>query len=233
MKSFFLTSEFKTVPEVGNVAFDQGASYKVTAGKITKETNSFEEVTKQVIAYLEGGYYNPSYHITGDSRYSASGETMFGIDRKTGKTINTSTAGKEFWAKIDAAQKTTKWKWNYIPPDPLQKELLDLAVRMMKPLYDTLMKTYIGDAKLQSAIESDGRLLFNFVYACWNGAGWFEGYAAEIKKAYKNGKTNSEDLLKLFVSRRIFNENVLLKGNKQNSLIEQGGAKIQKLVGLT
>jgi hypothetical protein len=224
MKSFFLTSEFKTVPEVGNVAFDQGASYKVTAGTIAKKANSFEEVTKQVIAYLEGGYYNPSYHITGDSRYSASGETMFGIDRKTGGTINTSTAGKQFWSKIDAEQKTTKWKWNYIPPDPLQKELLNLAVKMMKPLYDTLMKTYIGDAKLQSIIESDGRLLFNFVYACWNGSGWFQRWATEIKKAYKNGKTDSEDLLKLFVSLRV---------TSSNSLIAQGGAKIQKLVGLT
>jgi hypothetical protein len=61
------------------------------------------------------------------------------------------------------------------------------------------------------------------VYACWNGPGWFKRWATEIKKAYKGGKTNSEDLLKLFVS---------LRATSSNSLIAQGGAKIKELVGL-
>jgi hypothetical protein len=224
MNSFFLTNEFKSTQPTTGESFDGGASYKVSAGTITKDVKKFEEVTRQVIAYLEGGYYNPKYHITGDNRYSASGETMFGIDRKAGGTINTTKAGKAFWSKIEAAQKDKKWKWNYIPADPLQKELVDLAIQIMKPVYDSNMKAYIADPKLQSIIESDGRLLFNFVYACWNGPGWFQRWSQQIKKAYKNGKTNSEDLLKLFVSLRV---------TSSNSLIAQGGAKIQKLVGLS
>jgi hypothetical protein len=225
MKAFFLTSEFKgsTPSPASGIAFEQGASYKVTVGKITKEASSFAEVTKQVVAYLEGGYYNPAYHSTGDSRYSTSGETMFGIDRKAGGTINTTEAGKKFWSKIDTAQKTAKWKWNYIPPNPLQKELLDSVVQIMKPVYDSNMKKYLADPALQKVIESDGRLLFNFIYACWNGPGWFKGWAREIKKAYKSGKTSSEDLVKYFVALRV---------TSTNSLISQGGRKIKELVGL-
>jgi hypothetical protein len=148
---------------------------------------------------------------------------MFGIDRKAGGSINTTEAGKKFWSKIDTAQKTAKWKWNYIPPNPLQKELLDLAVQVMKPVYESNMKKYLADPTIQKIIESDGRLLFNFVYACWNGPGWFRGWAREIKKAYKSGKTTSEELTKYFVAMRV---------NSTNSLISQGGSKIKSLVGL-
>jgi hypothetical protein len=148
---------------------------------------------------------------------------MFGIDKVAGGSINKTKAGIAFWKKIDEAQTKTKWKWNYIPPDPLQKDLLDLAVQVMQPVYESNMKAYIADANLQKIIESDGRLLFNFVYACWNGPGWFQRWSKEIKKAYKAGKTDSEDLLKLFVS---------LRTSSSNSLINQGGNKIKKLVGL-
>ncbi len=223
MKAFFLTSEFKSVQPTENVTFDQGKSSNVPTGTIKKEISKFAEVTKQVIAYLEGGYYNPRYHITGDSRYGTSGETMFGIDKVAGGSINKTKAGIAFWKKIDEAQTKTKWKWNYIPPDPLQKDLLDLAVQVMQPVYESNMKAYIADANLQKIIESDGRLLFNFVYACWNGPGWFQRWSKEIKKAYKAGKTDSEELLKLFVS---------LRTSSSNSLINQGGNKIKKLVGL-
>jgi hypothetical protein len=223
MKAFYLTSEFKVVEPTTGESFDGGASYTVSAGKITKDTKKFEEVTKQVIAYLEGGYYNPQYHITGDKRYGTSGETMFGIDRVAGGSINKTKAGIAFWKKIEEAQKNSKWKWNYIPADPLQKDLLDLAVQVMQPVYESNMKAYIADQNLQKVIESDGRLLFNFIYACWNGPGWFQRWAKEIKKAYKGGKTNTEDLLKLFVS---------LRATSSNSLIAQGGQKIKELVGL-
>lgn len=223
MKSFFLTSEFKSSKPGNTEVLDGGKSYEVVVGDIKKEVNTFEEVTRLVIGKLEGGYYNAQIHNTRDSRYKGSGETMFGIDRKTGGTINTSAAGVSFWKKIDAARGNKSWAWNYIPPDPLQKELVDLVIKMMRPLYDSLMKTYIEDKNLQSVIESDGRLFFNFVYAVWNGTGWFKRWARQIKRAYNGGTKNSEDLLKLFVS---------LRANSSNSLIAQGGVKIETLVGL-
>lgn len=232
MKAFFLTSEFKVAPATEDVSFNQGKSYAVVAGTIKKETIKFEEIAKQVIANLEGGYYNPRYHITGNKDYKSSGETMFGIDRKTGGTLNTDPAGVAFWKKIDEAQTKSKWKWNYIPPDPLQKELLDLAVQIIKPLYVKLADKNLKDKNLRAVVEKDGRLFFNFVYAVWNGSGWFQGWAQELSKAYKNGTTDPEDLLELFVSRRIGNRNVLPRGNSQNKLISDGGNKIKILVGL-
>ena len=227
MKSYYLTDTLKSNQSVllnnSNYQFFQGSSYTVTASPVEQKTKSFAEVTRQVIANLEGGYYNPVYHNTGDSRYGASGETMFGIDRKAGGTINTTSAGKTFWSKIDAQQVNTKWRWNYIPPDPLQKELIDSAVTIMKSVYDSNMKSYLADPVLQRVIESDGRLLFNFIYACWNGPGWFQRWAAEIKKAYNGGKKTSDELLRLFVSLRV---------TSSNSLIAQGGQKISALVKL-
>jgi len=236
MASYFLTNEFTPVPSATLAPFETGESYKVTAGKITKEVKDFKTVTRQVIANLEGGYYNPApgYNHPGsrDPRYSTSGETMFGIDRKAGGTINTGAAGKKFWKKIDEIQAKTKWTWNYIPPDPLQTELIDLVIQMQEEPFNRYLKIYVPDSKAQAVIKSDGRLLFNFVYATWNGPGWFQGWGKEISEAYKKGKTSSEDLLKLFVARRINNANVLNGGNKQNSLINQGGNKIKNLVGL-
>ena len=236
MASYFLTDVFTPVPSADSVPFITGESFKVVVGKITKEVNDFKTVTKQVVANLEGGYYNPKpeYNHPGsrDPRYSTSGETMFGIDRKAGGTINESPAGKKFWGKIDAIQKTTKWTWNYIPPNPLQTELLNLVVEIQEAPFNALLAKYVPDPKVREVIKSDGRLLFNFIYATWNGPGWFQGWGAEISEAYKKGKTSSEDLLKLFVARRINNANVLPKGNKQNSLIAQGGHKIKTLVGL-
>ena len=44
-----------------------------------------------IIDKLEGGYYHPDMLEDGrikDSRYSASGETMMGIDRKAGGKIH-------------------------------------------------------------------------------------------------------------------------------------------------
>lgn len=223
MNSFFLTNELKAGSPTSGDAFLVAESYEVSAGKITRAPLNFAEVARQVISNLEGGYFNPKTHAVGDARYSTSGETMFGIDRLAGGSINKTPEGILFWNKIGEAQKGVLWRWNYIPPDPLQKELVDLAIKIIKPGYDSNMKNYLNDEGIQKVIESDGRLFFNFVYACWNGPGWFQIWAKKTKNAYKSGKTSSEDLLKLFVALRV---------TSTNSLIAQGGRKIQTLVGL-
>ena len=154
MRSFFLGTDFKTKRLSANVNrpginFLGTKSSSVPADPVTKETKDFLKVTRQVIAYLEGGYYNPVYHNAGPL-YAKSGETMFGIDRKTGgPELNTSTEGKAFWAKIEAAQKDEKWRYNYIPPDPLQGELVTLAAKMLEVRYERLMNAYIKDKELK------------------------------------------------------------------------------------
>jgi len=244
--SFYLTEKFEPVATTnlqgGSYEFINEASYKVSVGKITKDISDFKTVTKQVIANLEGGYYNPAYHGTGDTRYNTSGETMFGIDRRQGGTINTSKAGISFWQKIEQAQTTKKWTWNYIPPDPLQTQLLDLVVQMMEPRYNDYIRSYVGTKKngkeISDLINKDGRLKFNFIYATWNGPGWFAGFASRVAAAYNSGKKTPDELLKVAVGARINNEGILgggspTKGNSSWSLINQGGIKIAKLVGVT
>jgi hypothetical protein len=44
---------------------------------------------------------------------------------------------------------------------------------------------------------------------------------------------DSEQLASYFVKRRISNKGVLSGGNKQNSLIAQGGQKISKILGIS
>lgn len=205
------------------------------SGSISKETTDFNQICSKVIKELEGGYYHPDMLLDGrikDQRFSASGETMYGIDRKTGGTVNTTKEGKAFWALIDAKGARANWRLEYIPPDPLKTQLLKLCCAMMKKQYDSYLKSYIEDEAIIRTINSDGRLMFNFVYASWNGPGWFQGWAKEIKQKYNSGMTNTDELTAYFVKRRISNAGVI--GNKSNnSLIAQGGKKIAKLLGVS
>jgi hypothetical protein len=79
-------------------------------------------------------------------------------------------------------------------------------------------------------IKKDGRLLFNFVYAVWNGAGWFKKWAEAINDKVKAGETNSDALLQFIVGLR--ETEGLKDGSKPNSLIARGAQKIKKIVGL-
>jgi hypothetical protein len=158
---------------------------------------------------------------------------MFGLDRKAGgAAISTCGPCKQFWGLLDSNGAANKWKWNYIPPDPLRSQLFDLASQIMEPLFNDSLNKYVPETEIQNVIKSDGRLYFNFVYAQWNGPGWFAGWAKEIRTAYKNGTKDPEQLAALFVRRRINNANILKKGNKQNSLIAQGGQKISQITGI-
>ncbi len=206
----------------------------VGGGKISKNM-TFAQVTKAVVINLEGGYYHPAMLKDGrvkDQRYGSSGETMYGLDRKAGgASINSCTPCRQFWGTLDNLGASRSWKWNYMPGDPLQTTLLNLVVEIMEPLFNKTLNSYVPEKEIQAVIKSDGRLLFNFVYAQWNGPGWFKGWANQIRGAYKNGKTSAEDLLVLFVEKRV--DNIGIIGNRSNnSLIAQGGRKIAKIVGV-
>ncbi len=208
-------------------------------GKITKSM-TFEEVTAQVILNLEGGYYHPNMLSDGrvkDGRYGASGETMYGLDRKAGgAAINSCAPCLEFWGLIDNNGASRNWKWNYIPPDPLKTQLLNLAVQIMKGIHQRNLDSNFPvsgrrvseseaqvNKEIRALIESDGRLQFNFVYASWNGSGWFQRWSREIRRAYVSGKRTSDELAAAFVGLRVYST---------NSLIAQGGRKISDLVGI-
>lgn len=226
-------------PTARRTIFSGNTSAVISAPPITKNTKDFATVTRQVIAYLEGGYYNPRTHNLGDSRYSNSGETMFGIDRVAGapasagaENPNAPAAAKEFWKKIGDAQSTGgNWRYLYIPPNPLQDELVDLTIKIIKPQFDLLLRTHYKP-EIRSVIESDGRLLFNVIYAVWNGAGWFEALAKELTDYYNAGNKTADALTRWFVNRRIDATGLLgiTRRDASWSLFNQGGLKIERLI---
>jgi hypothetical protein len=214
-------------------------AYKKALEKLKQNKSNgkvdFNKVTTRVIRELEGGYYHPDMLADGrikDSRYGASGETMYGIDRKAGAPASVTGASAEaFWNKIDDSNARTEWKWGSVPKEPLRSELVTLAADIMKKQYEQNLKYYVKDLALIDVINSNENLLFNFSYASWNGPGWFNGFAKVIKKAYNEGTQDPEKLAKIFVQRRVDNTGII--GNKKNnSLIAQGGGKISKILGI-
>jgi hypothetical protein len=227
----------------------------VGVGSITKETIDFSTIVATVINKLEGGYYHP--HMAKDkpsqfNSYQSSGETMFGLDRHAGHSLYykgkrkssdvqdnlkyiesgeyeySSPEAKEFWTTLDNLDAKTKWDWNYRGGSN-EKKLTDLAGKIIKNQWDDLSKQYLS-SNSKKIIESDGRLLFNFVYAVWNGSGWFKKWATDFNQKVESGETNPDNLLKFIVGMRT--KEGLNSNSNPNSLIAKGGEKIKDLVGI-
>lgn len=201
--------------------------------KVTKEMSTFAQAAKAVLVNLEGGYYNGGGNK--DSRYDASGETMFGIDRKYNGTCPPCV---RFWKIMDDNDAKINWPWLYVPKDPLKTNLFNLAIEIQKPYYETWRDKYLNK-EVKALVESDGRLFYNMVYATWNGSGWFEGFAQILNEAYKAGSTTSDQLLTVITKERISGGyNAYNKGTgkklkpKYASLITQTAYKIAKATGV-
>lgn len=210
----------------------------LTTGNITSAPLTFGQVVKLVIANLEGGYFNQSMITRGDVKdpkglFRSSGETMMGIDRHTGGTINTSAAGIKFWGIIDSNNFANGLKYNKFPAEPLYTQLTTLVEEMMKKDFDDKFIRYVKDPNLRKLIESDGRLYFNFAYAAWNGSKYFLNYGKYLGEAYAQGQKNPDELLKLFINLRL-NTRIFWPdiGDFAYDLMNGGGKKIAKLVGV-
>ena len=187
--------------------------------------NKFKEVTKLVIDNLEGGYFNPLWHNVKDIRYNTSGETMFGIDRINGGDINKSPSGLKFWNLIDKNKNQKVWKWNYTGGN-LNKELIDLTSDIIYPQFIKYQNLWLKPKSIE-IINNNDKLLFNFIYATWNGPAWFKKFSNDFNEAINKGETNEKNLEKLVINSRL-NEG-LKKNSKPISLIVQGGKKIANL----
>ena len=178
----------------------------------------FEKEVNRVIDNLEGGYYHPDMN---KSDMGKSGETMMGMDRKHGVGITQTSAGKEFWKLIDDANARKNWKWNYMGGQ-LEGRLRKLVVKMIQPEYERLSSRYLNE-KARKLVNKSPNLMFHFIYATWNGSGWFQKFANKINDAVNSGITNISEL-----------ETIAMKSRKEsgNSIIAQGGQKISKLLGI-
>jgi hypothetical protein len=184
--------------------------------------SQFISVTDSVIDKLEGGYYHPQMLQDGrvrDTRYSASGETMFGLDRKAGAGLAKYQGWSAFWSKIDSVGAKNNWSWNY-KGGQYAPELKKLAGKVMYQEYNNLYNRYLSKES-QNIVDSDNRLVFNFAYASWNGSGWFQRFAKVMNNAVANGERNRDKLVDLLVAQRT---------QSSNSLIAQGGRKIAQFI---
>jgi hypothetical protein len=206
----------------------------------------FDYVTGVVIDKLEGGYFHPDMRTQNPSKFGAyhrSGETMFGLDRHAGHSLYYSTPrktddvlanlkyiyngsykyktedAKDFWTTIDKANARKNWKWLYKGGD-LYPKLKKLAGGIMLPQYTYLANKYLSD-KSREIVENDPRLLFHFIYACWNGSGWFKKFADKFNQAVASGVTNKNALLDVAIKSRT---------QSGNNLIATGGRKIDAFI---
>jgi peptidoglycan hydrolase-like protein with peptidoglycan-binding domain len=188
----------------------------------------------KIIDNIEGGYANEAHFKASakdienlDVRQAVlnSSETMFGIDRFAGEW-DKHPVGKDFWQLIDensgwAPESAGKPKWTHgYMGGSLEGDLRDYVYDMMIPSYEDLKSAYLNDdaAKI---VEEDKRLVMHFLYATWNGSGFFQDFANIINKEVSSGNTDRDNLYQVAIDSR---------KNHPNDLVKKTGAKLEKLI---
>ena len=205
----------------------------------------FLDVTKLVIQKLEGGYFHPDMRTNNPAKFGAyhrSGETMYGLDRWAGHDLYYKTPRKaksviadlhyiysnayeykrpearEFWQTIDKANARKNWPWLYMG-GKYEPRLKELAAKILLPQFNKLADRYLTEES-QKLIVKDPRLLFHFIYAVWNGSGWFQRFANAFNKEVKAGKRGNA----------LFNAALNSRTQSSNELIRKGGNKIKGFI---
>jgi hypothetical protein len=155
-----------------------------------------------------------------DRRYGASGETLYGMDRKHGTAFTNTPEGIKFWETIDRLDAKNKWEWNSMGGQ-YEGQLKKLAVNMIKPKYNEFLSRYVKDKNIIDLINSNAGLCINFIYAVWNGDRYFKEMADIVVRDYNNNIKDTNVLV-----------SNLLKYRKSHtsSLIRQGGDKLEKII---
>lgn len=179
------------------------------------EFKNFRQVTDKIIEKLEGGYYNPAWH--NKSGMGKSGETLFGLDRKHGGTLNTSSEGREFWRLVDQNKNKEVWRYNYMPTGSLNEKLRNLVSSILGKSYNEFSKRYLKPES-QKMVESDPRLKFHFAYATWNGPGFFQKFANRLNQRIENQRIL--DPTKLFK---------MSMQDRRDTVIASSAPKIEKI----
>jgi hypothetical protein len=217
--------------------------------------SDYESIVKSVIDNLEGGYYHPNMRQKNPAKfpgYEHSGETMFGLDRFAGHDMYYSTprigkspmadlenieSGKyeyknedarQFWNIIDSADAKNKWSWNY-RGGQYENQLEELAGKIMRPVFERWFGKYLS-ASAQEIVKNDPALMYHFVYATWNGEGWFRKFATDLNQAVLSGTTDPAVLRQAAIDSRT--KEGKKAGLPPNRMIAQGGKKIEKMFGM-
>lgn len=212
----------------GSSGSSQGTKTSGIFPEVLPIKDSYQKIAEEIIDKFEGGYYHPDMLKDGrvkDSRYKSSGETMMGIDRKTGKNLLQTPEGKEFWKIIDDVGARKKWPWNH-KGGTFEARLRKLAAKMIKRNFDEYFKKYLDPAS-QSIVKTSAELMYHFIYATWNGPGWFKKFADDINKKVRAKVDDNQELVKTALNSRM--KEGLTTGSSPNSLIKQTGEKMEKI----
>ena len=181
-------------------------------------TERFLSLTNIVIDNFEGGYYHPDMakkmKPSDQALLAASGETMFGLDRKAGAQLAVYPEWKQFWDMIDKANARTNWK-HYSLGGALNAPLKNLAGRIMYQWFNRLTAKYLIGNSIDK-IAADDRLVIHFSYASWNGEGWFKKFATALNAA----KGTKE---------QIFQTAIKARTEASSKAIRNAGAKMMNL----
>ncbi len=158
-------------------------------------------------------YKNSGETLYGLDRYAGNNEGI----RKGPKNQS----GIDFWAAVDAIsgngsykdtsrnvktdqwnikkypKKSGIWSWNHMPKksergyDNLQKNL----TKYITNSYNSLFNKYFTDHPVGKLVQNDGRLKFMYYRATWNGSGFFQKYASNLKAVYDKGEKNIDNLI--------------------------------------
>lgn len=165
-----------------------------------------EDFVNIIIDNLEGGYYHPDMKskLKNGDRMLDSGETMYGLDRKRGgNDVTSSAAGLEFWNLVDAAYTPYHGNTSYYNdkadgtkiPASIGKRLKHLAAVIILDRYERYKSVLSAEAL--KIVEKSPKLLFQFVYACYNGQGNFNRFANVVNNAVAQGITDANTLFQL------------------------------------
>ena len=197
-KSLHNDVKSKVTPEVLSQYIDQ-------MQVVVTSPQEIKEMVKVIVSYIEGGYYHPNMKEKNPEKFKLFGnstETLFGIDRYNGGWEKTS-AGKEFFSLLDAENASEKWEYMYDLDDnqALKNKLIDLSADMISQKNES-NKSRFFTPKARKIVNGDAGLTFNFIYATYNGEGWFQKFANEINEAVDQGTTDPKELLKIAIDTR-------------------------------
>lgn len=171
--------------------------------------------------------------IGGVGYFNNSGETIYGIDRSNndgGKGHGEDTASfNALWNLIDSYKSKNlsgtnvnfmNCKWEFDPPDSSEvRQMKKYSGNFMYRRYQNYSKMFLKSDEVVF-LEKDARLRFHFIYACYNGIGFFKKFAAKFQQHFSQTK-DYNSLVTMCLNDRI---------NYGNSLIAQGGANIKNRV---
>ncbi len=205
--------------DLGKVKTERQSNYSPISSSL-----DFRDAVETITNKLEGGYYHPIMREKNPGKFSwvgKSGETLFGMDRKTGEQEKNSSAGVEFWRLIDAEDAKNKWKYNYMLEDnpELKNRLFDLIAQIMEPQFIDSSNRYLSD-EARNIVMSDPKLYFNFAYASYNGPGWFQKFAKKFNQKVEDGVTDLDTLRDYALQ---------LRKESGNWIIASSGNKIEKI----